>query len=213
MDGNANENRVSFDSGRINGSIPAGSKLRVRWNVDRDAQVNNWFFGLDNVSLALFGTGAAGDFNNDGVLDIKDLDTLTVAVQSGNGVALFDVDSSGVVDSQDQQYWVAELKQTWMGDSNLDGVFDGGDLITVFQAGEYEDTVKTNSTWATGDWNGDAEFDSGDLVSAFQDGGYEQGPRAAVNAVPEPSSSILLAAGIIGLCRLRASRSERASSR
>ena len=33
------------------------------------------------------------------------------------------------------------------------------DLIDIFQAGEYEDGVVSNSTWSTGDWNGNAEFD------------------------------------------------------
>ncbi len=201
LNGNAAENRVSFDSGRIDGSIPAGSKLRVRWHVDRNAQSNNWVFGLDNVNLALFDTliGSAGDFNLDGLLDIDDLNTLVAAIQAGSGDIQFDVDQSGVVDLRDQQHWVTELKQTWMGDANLDGVFDSGDLITVFQAGEYEDSVATNSTWVTGDWNGDAEFDSGDLVSAFQDGGYELGPRAAVSAVPEPTSVVPFVACLIGI--------------
>ena len=127
------------------------------------------------------------------------MNTLTAAIQADTGDIQFDVDQSGVVDLRDQQHWVTELKQTWMGDANLDGVFDSGDLITVFQAGEYEDSVATNSTWVTGDWNGDAEFDSGDLVSAFQDGGYELGPRAAVSAVPEPMSVVPIVACLIGI--------------
>ena len=62
-----------------------------------------------------------------------------------------------------------------------------------------------NSTWATGDWNGDGEFSTSDLVSAFEDGGYEKGPRVAVNAVPEPASTVLLMGGLIVItfCRRR----------
>lgn len=55
----------------------------------------------------------------------------------------------------------------------------------------------------TGDWNGDVEFDSGDLVLAFQDGGFEQGPRQEVNAVPEPTSIIMLATPLVGIALLR----------
>ncbi|MCA9215162.1 MAG: PEP-CTERM sorting domain-containing protein [Planctomycetales bacterium] len=79
---------------------------------------------------------------------------------------------------------------TWFGDSNLDGVFNTSDLVTVFQEGQYEDGIDGNSSWTTGDWNGDGEFDTGDLVLAFQDGGFEVGPRQSVASVPEPSSTV-----------------------
>ena len=42
----------------------------------------------------------------------------------------------------------------------------------VFQAGEYEDGIAANSSWAEGDWNADGEFDSQDFVFAFQQGEY-----------------------------------------
>jgi hypothetical protein len=203
LDGNAVKNRVAFDSGRIDSSIPAGSKLRVRWFADRNAQTNNWVFGLDNVELALFNTRlVAGDFNNDDVLNIDDLTTLTNAIETGDDLQ-FDLDQLGVVDAADRLYWVTELRQTWIGDANLDGVFDSGDMVMIFQAGEYEDEVVNNSTWATGDWNGDGEFDSGDLVTGFQDGGYEQGLRTAVSAVPEPSSAAMLTFALLALCRTK----------
>ncbi|MEZ6121112.1 MAG: hypothetical protein R3C28_31720 [Pirellulaceae bacterium] len=51
--------------------------------------------------------------------------------------------------------------------------------------------ITSNSVWSTGDWSTDGDFNSSDLVLAFQDGGYEQGPRAGVQAVPEPASSVL----------------------
>ena len=78
------------------------------------------------------------------------------------------------------------------GDATLDGEFNSGDLVRVFGAGEYEDDISLNSTWATGDWDGDGDFASGDLVVAFQDGGYELGPRELVHSVPEPSSGALI---------------------
>ncbi|MEZ6119986.1 MAG: hypothetical protein R3C28_25910 [Pirellulaceae bacterium] len=64
-------------------------------------------------------------------------------------------------------------------------------MVNVFVAGEYEDAIDGNSTWATGDWSGNGEFDSADLVLAFQDGGYELGPREAVRSVPEPNGFVL----------------------
>ena len=84
LDGNSPENRVSFDSGQIGGSIPAGSTLRVRWKVDRNAQTNNWVFGLDNVLFSLFGGNevmtelVAGDADQD--LDFDQLDLVKVQI-------------------------------------------------------------------------------------------------------------------------------------
>ena len=61
------------------------------------------------------------------------------------------------------------------GDANRDGAFDSTDLVQVFQAGEYEDSLANNSTWEEGDWNGDGDFTSSDLVLAFQSGSYRLG--------------------------------------
>jgi hypothetical protein len=90
---------------------------------------------------------------------------------------------------------------TFFGDSDLDLEFNTGDLVAVFQAGQFEDGVANNSTWATGDWDGDGEFGSGDFILAFQEGGFEQGPRAAVSAVPEPNAALLAVIAAIGLMR------------
>lgn len=84
-----------------------------------------------------------------------------------------------------------------VGDSNHDGAFDSGDLVTVFIAGEYEDTIAENSTFDSGDWNADYEFDSGDLVVGFQGGHYEAGVAAV--AVPEPTSLLLVVSCVWGL--------------
>lgn len=69
------------------------------------------------------------------------------------------------------------------GDSNEDGVFNSSDLILVFQAGEYEDGIAGNSTFAEGDWNQDGDFDSGDLVFAFQAGTYTEDDAPAAMAL------------------------------
>jgi hypothetical protein len=65
------------------------------------------------------------------------------------------------------------------GDSNHDGIFNSSDLVLVFQAGEYEDNVAGNSTFAEGDWNGDGEFTSTDMVLAFQLGSYVAAAQSA----------------------------------
>jgi hypothetical protein len=150
--------------------------------------------------------GIAGDLNGNGLLDAGDMDLLSAEVRAGGNNPAYDLNGDGAVSGDDREFWVDNLATTYMGDSNLDGEFNSGDFVFVFQAGEYEDGVAANSTWGTGDWNGDAEFDSSDFVTAFQAGGFEQGPRGAVSAVPEPSSvSLLLIAmtGLVGYLRRR----------
>jgi hypothetical protein len=126
-----------------------------------------------------------------------DIDSLQAAIRAGENNASFDLTGDGLVNAADQDFFVRETLNTWTGDSNLDGEFNSSDFVFVFQKGEYEDGIASNSTWADGDWNADAEFDSSDFVRAFQEGGYEQGPRAAVAAVPEPTGAMLLLAGML----------------
>jgi hypothetical protein len=138
-----------------------------------------------------------GDFDATGELTVEDFDLLSERVRAGTHRRGFDLNADRLVDQADRQIWVHDLKGTYFGDANLDGEFNSSDLVLVFGAGEYEDDVAGNSSWATGDWNGDGEFTSIDLVTAFQDGGYAAGPRVA--AVPEPSTALLLVLGFVAV--------------
>lgn len=160
--------------------------------------------GIDNVTLV--GRDPA-DFNVDGVLDVQDLNLLLAQVRSGANEAAYDVNQDGRVDTADIQQYVEspEILNTYLGDANLDGEFNSSDMVVVFQAGQYEVELPTNSLWQTGDWNGDAKFNSGDMIFAFQGGGYELGPRTAVMAaVPEPNSALLLCLAFLGVAMRRA---------
>ncbi len=86
-----------------------------------------------------------------------------------------DLNADGSLTLDDHGYLIGSILGTDLGDADLDGVFSSQDLVLVFQAGEYEDGIVGNSTWAEGDWNCDAEFDSADLVAVFQAGGYVAG--------------------------------------
>ena len=86
-------------------------------------------------------------------------------------------------------HWISEIAQTSLGDSNLDQRFDTGDLVQVFQAGQYEDSEPFNSGWGEGDWDGDGDFSSTDLVAAFQTSTYEE--PVAAQFVPEPQGWLL----------------------
>jgi hypothetical protein len=159
--------------------------------------------GANDVLLSI---SSPGDFNGNGILDAGDIDLLTTEVRGGQNPAAFDLTGDGSVNDLDRQRWVNDIKRTYFGDANLDGEFNSGDLVAVFQAGEYEDATGGNSTWATGDWDGDGDFTSSDFVTAFSAGGYEQGPRASVASVPEPATgwlAILAGTTLAGIMRRR----------
>lgn len=167
--------------------LPSTSNLDIRIDVFTNAGDER--VGIDNIRVIGEGVVLDGDFNSDGVLDATDIDLLTAAINGDD--RNFDVDGDGSVTRDDRDAWVVGLRNTWFGDSNLDGEFTSGDFVLVFTTGEYEDGVDGNSTWAEGDWNGDGDFTSGDFVTAFTDGGFEVGPRTASFAVPEPTCLVL----------------------
>ncbi|MFC1758386.1 hypothetical protein ACFL2H_06410 [Planctomycetota bacterium] len=156
---------------------------------------------VDQLSLR---SPLPGDFNYDESLDVLDLAIL--AGDIGTSDPRRDINRDLVVDSLDVDRWVHHIAFTYYGDANLDGEFNSTDLVTVFGAAEYEDSIVGNSTWNTGDWNLDGDFTSGDLVLAFQDAGYEQGPRVLAAVVPEPTLQLTTAllAVLVLLTPLRA---------
>ncbi len=142
--------------------------------------------------------GIEGDYNANGALDSGDLD-LNASVGIANRDLSYDLNEDGVVNTADRIAWVNGLKNTWMGDADLNGVFDSSDLVKVFSAAKYESGQA--ATWDQGDWDGDMTFNSGDLVAAFSNAGYDAGerpggPNPAV-VVPEPTSMVLILFGCL----------------
>ncbi len=164
---------------------------------------NNWWWAIDNIKILGTGNvGIPGDYSKNGQLDAADLDLQAVAMVGGQNPKDYDLNGDNVVDSGDREKWLHDLKKTWVGDANLDLVFDSNDFVQVFVAGKYE--TGASAGWEAGDWNGDRLFDTNDFVAAFVDGGYEIGQRpGAVSAVPEPSSLALLLCGSLWLLRRR----------
>ncbi|MCA9216461.1 MAG: PEP-CTERM sorting domain-containing protein [Planctomycetales bacterium] len=140
--------------------------------------------------------GVPGDYNNNGQRDVADLDLLTAGVAAGD--AAFDLNGDGATDNNDRLFWINDLSNTWVGDSNFDGEFSSADFVKVFTSAKYETGAAAN--WGEGDWNGDGLFSSSDFVQAFAAGSYEQGPRAGgLMVVPEPTSAALSLLGLISL--------------
>ena len=107
-------------------------------------------------------------------------DWYTTTDGQGKSLEIINPDTDNLKRWQEKTGWRESLKSHGspgtidrvLGDSNQDGVFDALDLTFVFQAGEYEDSVANNSTFAEGDWDGDGDFTSLDIVLAFQQGHY-----------------------------------------
>ena len=160
-------------------------------------------YGTHGTFLVDLSPNLPGDFNADGRLDAADIDELSAVVREGSHPERFDVTDDDLVNDDDRAMWVHELKHTYFGDANLDGEFNTGDFVQVFEAGKYE--TQQYAGWAEGDWNGDGVFETGDFVIAFEDGGYERGPMVNAVVVPEPSSALLVIAGFvsIAICQLR----------
>lgn len=110
------------------------------------------------------------DFDGDGDVDANDIDLLSNGIKQAD--LRFDLNQDGTADVLDRDFLITQHLNTSLGDSNLDGVFDSGDLVNVFTAGVYEDNVPNNAGWSEGDWDGDGEFTTADLVAAFQTDSY-----------------------------------------
>ncbi|MCA9169007.1 MAG: matrixin family metalloprotease [Planctomycetales bacterium] len=152
------------------------------WTLSQPAQ----------VSLIVVGNALPGDFNNDGIVDGIDLETMRAAI-GGEFDPRFDLNLDDVVDSSDWQLMVTERIGTTFGDANLDGVFDSSDIVVVFQAGRFEDTTATDVTWAQGDWDADGRFTTSDLILAFQTGAYQGVAAALAKSASARQAAIYLA--------------------
>ena len=149
--------------------VPADSGRSLQRQVPRGwgDLASSWYAATPTPGQT---AAVRGDFNRDGVLDVRDVDLLSEGIRRGD--LTFDLDADGAAGPHDLTYLVETLLGRRRGDANLDGIFDSADIIRAFTAGEYEDSIAGNSTWSEGDWNGDGEFNSADFVAAFAAGPY-----------------------------------------
>jgi hypothetical protein len=101
----------------------------------------------------------AGDLDGDGQLGAGDVNALSAAIATGSEHPAFDVNRDGGVDLDDLHFWVVDLKQTLMGDANLDTTVDGQDF------GVWNSHKFTYSTaWTDGNFNADPVVDDSDFA-------------------------------------------------
>jgi hypothetical protein len=121
------------------------------------------------------------------------------------------------------QKWLGEpngggATQLQAGDADMDCDFDQLDLVQVQVAAKY--LTGETATWGEGDWDGapggsvedqtpppgNGQFDQLDIIAALGSGNYLQGPYCAdggysATTIPEPSTFLLLVAGLISIQR------------
>ncbi len=145
--------------------------------------------GLGEIAFRKPGT-TWGDFDNNGTLNVNDVNLLTSAMAAQQNPFEFDLDNQGTVDALDLDIWIKDIMYSWYGDVNLDRVFDSDDLVSVFSTSGDRYNHELDAGWTEGDWNGDRRFGSGDLIQAFQDGGYNEDyvPTSARRPYPREAS-------------------------
>ena len=143
---------------------------------------------MENIS----GVGGLyfGDTNHDGEVNADDIDTLYAhigVIYTGYDVAL----NYGFAGQSDVDALVHNVLGTEYGDANLDGKID--DIDATLMAANWG----SGAGWAGGDFNGDGIVDAAD-AAIMADNWLGDFRSAATNAVPEPSSILLLAIVLMG---------------
>ena len=144
-----------------------------------------------------------GDFNEDLVLDVKDIDLLTAEVFAKTHNSTFDVTGDDVVDTADVTAWLSDaaeyngFSEAYLeGDANLDGSVDAGDLNNL--ALNWRQDV---AFWSAGDFNVDGSVGAADLNALALNWRSGVAAAASAPAVPEPSSITLLLLGVCAIVR------------
>ena len=170
------------------GNGPSLTRLSVQ---DDSAEANR----ADAWTISLGTNGTPGkedrvDLQNDGSLNIADVDLICAQLESSD--PRLDFNEDGAVNDADLATVLEKTFQSVTGDVNLDGRFNSDDLIRVLQASKFEDDVANNAKWSEGDWNCDGDFTTRDFVFVFQAGTFvsEASPAATPLSWTGISSSI-----------------------
>lgn len=157
-------------------------------------EVFDWMFAKSRVGDPY----PTGDYNSDRGVGVHDLDLLIAAINDGSNEARFDLNGNGVVDVEDRDEWLSTFEQSLVGDANLDGTVDSGDL-NIVGLNWQSDSV---SGWAQGDFNGDGKVNSSDLNDVGRNWRVS-GAAAAPASVPEPNGTLLAMLALVGLLARR----------
>lgn len=141
--------------------------------------------------------GFSPDLDGNGEANCGDLDQVTAAIVAANPSPFLDLNGDGVVTNGDRDAWLASSGRRNLpsgnpyrsGDANLDGVVDGSDF-NIWNSNKF--TIGTS--WCRGDFNTDGSVDGSDF-NIWNSNKFTSSD--AVGVVPEPTSLVYLAAGIV----------------
>ncbi|HEY1683271.1 MAG TPA: hypothetical protein VGG19_00790 [Tepidisphaeraceae bacterium] len=165
-------------------SIDSGSKLDV---TNNDLIIHTGTVAqISGLIASAYGTGnwngTTGVFSSLAAASARGVITLGV----GTGLSTFDGQSVLPTD--------IEVKYTWVGDANLDGIVDGNDLAAMSSSG---------TTWQTGDFNYDGKVNADDY--ALYALGAAESSDVNISTLPEPNV-LLIAAPVVMGCFYRRRR-------
>ena len=154
---------------------------------------------LGNFSFTLISSDALCDINVDGSCSIDDLDESLSLGPIADGLPVsygindaLDLNGDQVIDLADRDAWLVGAaaenglsSSYFAADGNLDGTVDGADFV-IWSNNRFTSSLNASQ----GDFNGDGFVDGQDFL-VWNDAKFLSSD--ALNAVPEPSLSLILA--------------------
>lgn len=170
-------------------SAPRSAKrFTSRENPDSDSHP------LLTVEFELVDVGLLGDFNFDTQLSSDDIELLCTAINQGEGASEFDLTGDDMVNLQDLAFWVEDIRETFLGDTDLDSEVVFGDFLQLSNNYGLPIADGTNR-WDVGDFNCDREVEFGDFLSLA--GNFGRTSQDNVSSVPEPHNALLFVPGFL----------------
>lgn len=173
------------------------------------AQADRLYFGLDSSDNGTFGMNTpayfaiddivferTGDFDGDGEISVADINMLCAGVHTADASLELDLNGDGSVNGDD----VAEMltgTNRLPGDADFDGEVEFVDFLAL------ADSFGQEAGWSDGDFNcnGVVQFDDFVTFAESFRAANQVAAASAPASVPEPSSAILAAMGILLLKR------------
>jgi len=135
-----------------------------------------------------------GDVNEDGIVDLNDLDPLCAAIASASRRFNpdFEIDGNGEISFADVDVFLREYEIN-AGDTNIDDVTDFSDFLRLSHA------FGTEGTWSSGDFDCNGRVEFSDFLQLSSN--FELVAPQRIHVVPEPANSRILGA-FLAFCHL-----------